>query len=149
MSSLVLESFQWGQKTPTKDNNTNNKSDAIAERKGRKEMFYLTTHSTHFIYGYMASYICKRTIQIGREETNCHHYMISIKGFYIACLRDRIAHTTAFVTLGMEHWLEWEIVQWVHYERSIWQPLAPRVNALTTWLKGFYTEHACNFYSKY
>ena len=26
-------------------------------RLGRKEMFYLTTHSTHFIYGYMASYI--------------------------------------------------------------------------------------------
>ena len=23
--------------------------------KGQKEMFYLTTHSTHFIYGYMAS----------------------------------------------------------------------------------------------
>ena len=22
---------------------------------GRKEVFYLTTHSTHFIYGYMAS----------------------------------------------------------------------------------------------
>ena len=22
---------------------------------GRKEMFYLTTHSTHFIYSYMAS----------------------------------------------------------------------------------------------
>ena len=25
------------------------------EPRGRKEMFYLTTHSTHFIYGYMAS----------------------------------------------------------------------------------------------
>ena len=24
---------------------------------GRKEMFYLTMHSTHFIYGYMASHI--------------------------------------------------------------------------------------------
>ena len=24
-------------------------------RKKKKEMFYLTTHSTHFIYGYMAS----------------------------------------------------------------------------------------------
>ena len=24
-----------------------------ASLKGRKEMFYLTTHSTHFIYGYM------------------------------------------------------------------------------------------------
>ena len=23
--------------------------------KGRKEVYYLTTHSTHFIYGYMAS----------------------------------------------------------------------------------------------
>ena len=29
---------------------------------GRKEMFYLTTHSTHFIYGYMASDIWLRTI---------------------------------------------------------------------------------------
>ena len=28
--------------------------DAGSPRKG-KEMFYLTTHSTHFIYGYMAS----------------------------------------------------------------------------------------------
>ena len=27
------------------------------ERKG-KEMLYLTTHSTHFIYGYIASDIC-------------------------------------------------------------------------------------------
>ena len=26
-----------------------------AEIQGRKELFYLTTHSTHFIYGYMAS----------------------------------------------------------------------------------------------
>ena len=24
-------------------------------KEGRKEMFYLTTHSTHFTYGYMAS----------------------------------------------------------------------------------------------
>ena len=24
-------------------------------KEGRKEVFYLTTHSTHFIYGYMAS----------------------------------------------------------------------------------------------
>ena len=27
----------------------------ISNREGRKEMFYLTTHSTHFINGYMAS----------------------------------------------------------------------------------------------
>ena len=27
---------------------------------------------------------------------------------------DRIAHTTAFVTPVMEHWLERELAQWVH-----------------------------------
>ena len=32
-------------------------------------------HSTHFIYGYMASDICERTIHIVREETCCCHYM--------------------------------------------------------------------------
>ena len=38
-----------------------------------REMFYLTTHSTHFIYGYMASDIWLRTILIVRKETRCHH----------------------------------------------------------------------------
>ena len=37
------------------------------------EMFYLTTHSTHFIYGYMASDIWVRTILIVRKETRCRH----------------------------------------------------------------------------
>ena len=27
----------------------------VVQVKGRKQMFYLTTHSTHFIYGYTAS----------------------------------------------------------------------------------------------
>ena len=36
---------------------------------GRNDMFYLTTHSAHFIYGYMASDIWSRTIQIAKEET--------------------------------------------------------------------------------
>ena len=36
-------------------------------------MFYLTTHSTHFIYGYMASDIWLRTILIVRKETRCCH----------------------------------------------------------------------------
>ena len=36
-------------------------------------MFYLTTHSTYFIYGYMASDIWLRTILIVRKETHCRH----------------------------------------------------------------------------
>ena len=43
---------------------------------------------------------------------------------------DRIAYTTAFDTPDMEHWLEWEIAQWVHQEELIWQPIAPWVDAL-------------------
>ena len=39
-------------------------SDSERER----EMFYLMMHSTHFIYGYMASDIWLRTIQIMRES---------------------------------------------------------------------------------
>ena len=38
-----------------------------------REMFYLTTLSTHFIYGYMASDIRLRTILIVRKETRCCH----------------------------------------------------------------------------
>ena len=46
---------------------------------GRKEMFYLMTHSTHFIYGYMASDIWLRTIPIVRKETRCCHIGYSFR----------------------------------------------------------------------
>ena len=42
-------------------------------------MFYLTTHSTHFIYGYMVSDIWLRTILIVREETCCRHIGYSFR----------------------------------------------------------------------
>ena len=45
----------------------------------KKEMFYLTTHSTHFIYGYMASDIWLRTILIVKKETRCHHMGYSFR----------------------------------------------------------------------
>ena len=45
---------------------------------------------------------------------------------------DGIAHTTAFVTPVVEHWLEREIAQWVHHEGSIRWPIAPWANTLTT-----------------
>ena len=48
------------------------------ERKG-KEVFYFTTHSTHFIYGYMASDIWLRTILIARKETRCRHIGYSLR----------------------------------------------------------------------
>ena len=48
-------------------------------KEGRKEMFYLTTHSSHFICGYMASDIWLRTTEIAREETRCRHMGYSFR----------------------------------------------------------------------
>ena len=48
-------------------------------REREREMFYLTTHSTHFIYGYMASDIWLRTILIVRKETRCRHISFSYR----------------------------------------------------------------------
>ena len=45
---------------------------------------------------------------------------------------DRIVHTTAFVTPVVVHWLEREIAQWIHCEGSIWRPIAPWANVLST-----------------
>ena len=45
----------------------------------RKEVFYLMTHSTHYIYGYMVSDIWLRTTQIAREETLGHHIGYSFR----------------------------------------------------------------------
>ena len=49
------------------------------KKEGRKEFFYLTTHSIHFIYGYMASDIWLRTILIVRKETRCRHMGYSFR----------------------------------------------------------------------
>ena len=41
-------------------------------------------------------------------------FLISSKGSFICIIPDRIAHTMAFVTPVVEHWLAPEITQWVH-----------------------------------
>ena len=65
--------------------------------------------------------------QIAREEIYCRHY----KGYSFRLVArvllythptDRIAHTAAFVTLIVEHWLERAIAQWVHSEVLILRP---------------------------
>ena len=81
-------------------------------------MFYLMTHSTHFIYGYMASDIVKDHSDSEKGNPLPPHrllFLINSKGSFICTIpTDRIAHTTAFVTPVVEHWLEREIAQWVH-----------------------------------
>ena len=79
-------------------------------------MFYLTTHSTHFIYGYMASDIWLRTILIVRKETRCRHigYSYRLTARVLLYAPSHIQDNTSYVTPVVEHWLEREIAQWVH-----------------------------------
>ena len=83
------------------------KDHSDSEKEREREMFYLMTHSTHFIYGYMASDIWLRTILIVRKETRCRQQGL----FYMHHPTERITHTTVFVTPVVEHWLEREIAQ--------------------------------------
>ena len=86
-------------------------------------MFYLTTHSTHFIYGYI---------------TLVKDYEDSERGNPIS----RIAHTTPFVIPIVKHWLEREIAPWVYHEGSTiepWTDALPRsyISRLKYWVKQF------------
>ena len=76
-------------------------------RYGReREMFYLTTHSTHFIYGYMASDIWLRTILIVRKETRCRHigysYRLTARVLLYAPShrQDRTYHSLCYTSCG-------------------------------------------------
>ena len=78
-----------------------------------KEMFYLTTHSTHFIYGYMASDIWLRTIPINSKGSFiCTHSLCYTSREALAGTRNS--------SMGSPH------------EGSIRRPIAPRANALPT-----------------
>ena len=77
-------------------------------------MFYLTTLSTHFNYGYYGvRYMVKDHSDSERGNPLPPHglpFPISSKDyFYMHHPTDRIIHTTAFVIPVMEHWLERKI----------------------------------------
>ena len=101
-----------------------------------REMFYLTTHSTHFIYGYMASDIWLRTILIVRKETRCRHIGYSYRLTARVLLhvpshrQDNTYH--AFVTHTSRGALAGtrNSSMGPPHEGSIWRPIAPWANTL-------------------
>ena len=60
----------------------------ICTQEGKKKMFYLTTLSTHVIYGYTVSDIWKRTTQIARGNLLPHGLLFPIrsKGSFICTI---------------------------------------------------------------
>ena len=91
-------------------------------------MFYLTTHSTHFIYGYMASDIWLRTILIVRKETRCRHIGYSFRLTARVLLyapshrQDNTYHCSRGALAGTRN----------SSTGPLRRPIAPWANALTT-----------------
>ena len=100
-----------------------------------KKMFYLTTHSTHFIYGYMASDIWLRTILIVRKETRCRHigysYRLTSRVLLYAPFhrQDNTYHGLCYTSRGALAGTRNSSMGPPH-ERSIRRPITPWANAL-------------------
>ena len=98
-------------------------------------MFCLTTHSTHFIYGYMASDIWLRTILIVRKETRCRHigysYRLTARVLLYAPShrQDNTYHGLCYTSRGTLAGTRNSSMGPPH-EGSIRQPIAPWTNAL-------------------
>ena len=109
--------------------------DGFVKMEGRKKMFYLTTHSTHFIYGYMASDIRLRTILIVRKETRCRHIGYSFRLTARVLLyapshrQDSTYHGLCYTSGGALAGTR-NSSMGSPYEGSIRRPTAPWTNAL-------------------
>ena len=104
---------------------------------GRKEMFYLTMHSTHFIYGYMASDIWLKTILIVRKATRSRHIGYSFRLTAQVLLyapfhrQDSTYHSLCYTIRGALAGTRNSSMGPPH-EGSIRRPIASWANALTT-----------------
>ena len=100
-----------------------------------REMFYLSTHSTHFIYGYMASDVWLRTILIVRKETRCRHigysYRLTARVLLYAPShrQDNTYHSLCYTSHGALAGTRNSSMGPPH-EGLIRRPIAPWVNAL-------------------
>ena len=111
------------------------KTEREREREREREMFYLMTHSTHFIYGYMASDIWLRTILIVRKETRCCHigysYRLTVRVLLYAPShrQDNTYHGLCYTSRGALAGTRNRSMGPPH-EGSIRRPTAPWANAL-------------------
>ena len=98
-------------------------------------MFYLTTHSTHFIYVYMASDIWLRTILIVIKETRCCHigysYRLTARVLLYAQSHRQVStyHSLCYTSRGELAGTRNSSMGPPH-EGSIRRPIAPWANAL-------------------
>ena len=106
----------------------------ISTRRER-EMFYLMTHSTHFIYSYVASDIWLRIILIVRKETCCRHigysYQLTARVLLYAPShrQDNTYHGLCYTSRGALAGTRNSSMGPPHEGSTRW-PIAPWANAL-------------------
>ena len=107
-----------------------------SDRRKEGNVLFNDALNTFYLRLYGVRHMVKDHSDSERENPLPPHgllFPISSKGFfYMHHPTDRMAHTTAFVTPVVEHWLEREIAQWVHHGGSIRRPIATWANAPTT-----------------
>ena len=95
-------------------------------KEGRKEMFYLTTHSKKKkknvrLYG--VRHMVKDRSDSEKGNPLLPHrllFPISSKGSFICTSHRQDSTYHGFVIPVVEHWLEREIAQWVHHECTLY-----------------------------
>ena len=95
---------------------------------------------THFIYGYMASHIWKRSTQIAREETHCRHLGYSFRLAAMVLLyasshrQDTTYHSLCYTSRGVlagtrnrERWRARERERERRWEEMVFRDSIPSV----------------------
>ena len=98
---------------------------------GKKEIFYLTMHSTHFNYGYMVQDHSDN--ERGNLLPLLHGQLFPITNkvlLYVPSHRQDSTHHRPFLHPVVEWWLRQEIPQWNHHEGLIRWPITPWAGAL-------------------
>ena len=85
------------------------------ERERKNNVLFNDALNTFYLRLYGVRHMVKHHSDSEKENPlPPHRLLLSISSKGMHRPTDRIAHTTAFVTPVVEHWLERQIAQWVH-----------------------------------
>ena len=107
----------WLQQSPTLMESVSQRSPDDKEGRKERNVLFNDALNTFYFWLYGISHMVKDHSDRKKGNPLPPHrllFPINSKGSFICTIPDRIAHTMAFVTPVVEHWLEREIAQWVH-----------------------------------
>ena len=123
---LAREEIYWCHWTSSGCSTVNTiKSNGYFGMEGRTFFLFNNKLNTFYLWLYGIRHIVKDHSNTDRKPTTTTTWCTLSKGSFICTIPERIAHTMAFVIPLVEHWLKWEIAQWVHHNGWIQCPITP------------------------